>query len=126
VVERLLTYAQEEKIGLGKKTVLGHGQIAQFNIDIAWNTNTTFTHYMLSNTQLSLIKSLPYDYILRIRNTQDPLQQAKNQEIFGCNQFSLIAVIESLGAYRTPYWQRNQRTQIIRYGSIIQPRHIVT
>lgn len=121
-VERLLNYALQEQIGLGKKTVLGHGQIAQFEIDIAQNTNKTFTHFILNNTQLSLIKSLPYDYILRIRNTQEPLQQAENQKLFGCNQFSLIAIIEAFGAYRVPYWQRNQRTQIIRYGSIIQSR----
>lgn len=121
-VERLLNYALQERIGLGKKTVLGHGQIAQFEIDIAQNTNTTFTSHILNNTQLSLIKSLPYDYILRIRNTQDPLQRAENQRLFGCDKFSLIAVIEALGTYRAPYWQRNQRTQIIRYGSIIQSR----
>lgn len=121
-VERLLKYAIEERIGLGKKTVLGHGQIAQFEIDVAKNTTKTFTSYILNNTQLSLIKSLPYDYVLLIRNTQNPLQQEENQRLFGCNQFSLVAIIEVLGAYRTPYWQRNQRTQIIRYGSIIQCR----
>jgi hypothetical protein len=121
-VERLLNYALRERIGLGKKTTLGHGQIAQFEINIAQNTNTTFTSSILHNSQLSLIKSLPYDYILRVRNTQDLLQQAENQRLFGCKQFSLVAVIEVLGAYRPPYWQRNQRTQIFRYGSIIQSR----
>lgn len=121
-VERLLNYALQEQIGLGKKTVLGHGQIAQFEIDIAKNTNTTFTSSILHNTQLSLIKSLPYDYILRTRNAQDPLQQAENQRLFGCNQFSLVAIIESLGAYRAPYWKRDRHTRIIRYGSIIQSR----
>lgn len=121
-VERLLQYAQQEYIGLGKKTVLGHGQIAQFEIDIAKNTVATFTHSILSNTQTALIKNLPYDYILRVRNTQDYSQKTENEQLFGCNQFSLTAVIESFGAYRAPYWQRNQRTQIIRYGSIIQPR----
>lgn len=119
-VERLLNYALQERIGLGKKAVLGYGEIARFEIDIAQNTSTTFTSSILNNTQLSLIKSLPYDYILRIRNTQDLRQQAENQRLFGCNQFRLIAVIEALGAYRTPYWPRNQRTQILRYGSIIQ------
>lgn len=121
-VERLLNYALQERIGIGKKTVLGHGQIAQFEIDIAQNTNTTFTSSILNNTQLSLIKSLPYDYILRIKNTQDLLQQVENQRLFGCNQFSLAVVIEALGAYRVPYWQRNHRTQILRYGSIIRSR----
>ncbi len=42
-VERLLNYAIQERIGLGKKTVLGYGQIAQFEIDITQNTSTTFT-----------------------------------------------------------------------------------
>ncbi len=121
-VERLLSYAQQERIGLGKKTVLGHGQIAQFEIDMAQNINTTFACDILNKSQLSLIKSLPYDYIFHIRNTQDQLQQTENERLFGCRQFNLIAVIESFGAYRAPYWQRDQRAQILRYGSIIQPR----
>ena len=121
-VERLLKYAQQEYIGLGKKTALGHGQIAQFEIDIAQNTGATFTYPILSKTQISLIKNLPYDYILRARDTQDIAQQTENEQLFGCNQFRLSAAIESFGTYRAPYWQRNQRTQIIRYGSIIQSR----
>nr|WP_139088687.1 hypothetical protein [Oscillochloris trichoides] len=121
-VERLLNYAQQEHIGLGKKTVLGYGQIARFRIDKAQNTNTTFTHHILNKSHLSLIKSLPYDYMFRIKNTQDQIQQAENEQLFGCRQFSLIAVIESFGAYRSPYWKRDKQTQILRYGSVIQAK----
>ncbi len=121
-VEQLLAYAQQERIGLGKKTVLGYGLIQDFSISVAQNVDATCAKPILNNTQVSLIKSLPYDYVFRAKNTQDRKQKDLNKQLFGCEQFSLVAVIETLGAYRTPYWPRERRTQILRYGSIIQPR----
>ena len=121
-VKRLLTYAQRERIGIGKKTVLGYGLIKDFTINAAEHVNATCAKPILNNAQVSLIKSLPYDYIFRAKNTQDRKQKDLNKQLFGCEQFSLVAVIETLGAYRTPYWPRERRTQILRYGSIIQPK----
>ena len=123
-IERLLTYAQHDRIGLGKKTVLGHGQIAQFTIVEAKDIKATLGHQVMASlsnsSQISLIKNIPYSYMLRVRNAQNSV--IENEQLFGCCQFSVVAAIESLGAYRAPYWHRDHQTQILRYGSIIQPR----
>lgn len=121
-VERLLTYAKQERIGLGKKTVLGYGLIKDFTINVAQHVDATCAKPILNSAQVSLIKNLPYDYVFRVKNTQDRVQKNLNKQLFGCEQFSFVVVIETLGAYRTPYWPRERRTQILRYGSIIRPR----
>lgn len=117
-VERLLNFAQTENIGLGKKTTLGYGQIASFKIVERHDLTATWTHPILENSQLALIKSLPYDHVFARKETS----ASHNEELFGCKKFALVAAIETLGTYRPPYWLREQRTQIVKYGSIIQKR----
>lgn len=114
-VERLLEFAKDNWIGMGKKTTLGYGQIASFTITHRPDVTATWTWSILNNKQFALIKSLPFDYVYAQR-------EASDYQFFGCHKFAFIGVIETLGAYRPPYWLRDRRTQIIRYGSIIQQR----
>ena len=121
-VERLLDFALKERIGIGKKTTLGYGQIASFDVNPRPDVTATWAKPLsgplFGNDRLALIKNLPYDRVFARRETLD----ARNQELFGCGRFALVATIETFGAYRPPYWLREQRTQIVRYGSIIQKR----
>ena len=121
-VEHLLEFAIGELIGLGKKTTLGYGQIASFQIKPRPDVKATWTKPLSGplhgNNRLALIKDLPYDRVFDRREIGD----IRNQELFGCEKFALIITIETYGTYRPPYWLRDQRTQIVRYGSIIQER----
>jgi hypothetical protein len=117
-VERLLDFALKEDIGLGKKTTLGYGRVASFKIVQRPDIVATWAYPILENSQLTLIKSLPYDRVLARRE----MPGRRNKELFGCEKFVLVAAIETLGTYRPPYWLREQRTQIVKYGSIIQKR----
>ncbi|VAW34204.1 hypothetical protein MNBD_CHLOROFLEXI01-247 [hydrothermal vent metagenome] len=117
-VERLLNFAIDNRIGIGKKTTLGYGQISSFNVKYRPDIKATWAYPILDNNQLALIKSLPFDRVYARRQSSD----RNNLELFGCEKFALIAAIETLGTYRPPYWLRERRTQIVRYGSIIQKR----
>jgi hypothetical protein len=117
-VEEFLKHAIEKNIGLGKKTSLGFGQISSFAIQKS-GSPVTFAYPIRQNlgdgTEMALIKSLPFDYAMRQRELADRL-------LFGCEQFAVVGAIETHGAYRPPYWLRQERTQILRYGSVIQRR----
>ena len=121
-VERLLDFALKEQIGFGKKTTLGYGQLASFEVRHCPDVKATWTKTLsYSNDRLALIKSLPYDRVFARRDRVFAQRERElNQELLGCERFALIATIETYGAYRPPYWLRQQRTQIVRYGSIIQ------
>ena len=121
-VERLLDFAVKERIGLGKKTTLGYGEIASFEVKQRSDVNATWVQPLsgpiFGSDQLALIKNLPYDRIFARREMQDK----HNKDFFGCEQFALVAANETFGAYCPPYWLRERRTQLVRYGSIIQAR----
>ena len=123
-VERLLDFALKEQIGLGKKTTLGYGQLTSFEVrqrsDVKATWAKPFSAPFHSNDRLALIKDLPYDYVFTQR---EEAHDRLNQVLFGCQRFSLVTTIETFGAYRPPYWLPEQRTQIVRYGSIIQIRN---
>lgn len=116
--ERLLNYAIDNHIGIGKKTTLGYGQISSFCLNPRPDIRATWAYPVLGNDQLAFIKSLPFDYVYARRQLAD----SNSVGLFGCEKFALIAAIETHGTYRPPYWMRERRTQIIRYGSIIQKR----
>lgn len=122
-VEKLLDFALKEQIGLGKKTTLGYGQLASFEIrqrpDVKGTWAKPLSGPIYSNDRLALIKDLPYDRVFARREIPD----IRNKELFGCKKFALVATIETFGAYCPPYWLPTQRTQIVRYGSIIQIRN---
>lgn len=126
-VERLLEFAIDKRIGLGKKTTLGYGQIASFEVipcpDVRATWAKPLSGPLFGSDKLALIKNLPYDRVFARRKIQDrEIQDTHNQELFGCDRFALVATNETFGAYRPPYWLREQRTQIVQYGSIIQVR----
>ena len=122
-VEKLLDFALKEQIGLGKKTTLGYGQLASFEVRQRLDVKATWAKPLsgpiYSNDRLALIKDLPYDRVFARREIPD----THNQELFGCEKFALVATIETFGAYCPPYWLPTQRTQIVRCGSIIQIRN---
>ena len=103
-VERLLDFALKEQIGLGKKTTLGYGQLASFEVrqrpDVKATWAKPLSGPLYSNDRLALIKDLPYDRVFARREIPD----TRNQELFGCERFALVATIEAFGAYRPPYW----------------------
>ncbi len=121
-VEKLLDFAIAEQIGLGKKTTLGYGQLASFKVrprpDVKATWAKPLSGPIYNNDRLALIKDLPYDRVFARREIQD----TRNQELFGCERYALVATIETFGGYCPPYWLPTQRTQIVRYGSIIQIR----
>lgn len=119
-VKRLLEFAINERIGLGKKTTLGYGQLASFEVKPRPDIKSTWTKQLSSpihsNDRFALIKDLPYDFVFGEK------EDVSDQGLFGCERFALVATIGTYGTYRPPYWLREQRTQIVRYGSIIQAR----
>ena len=117
-VEKLISFAIENNVGIGKKTSLGFGRISSFSVSRSDLGETWCRSPVLTDDRKALIKSLPFDLVFAEKDSG-----SKTLEKFlGCNQFSLQALIETFGTYRPPYWLRERRTQIIRYGSIIQER----
>ena len=119
-VERLLAFATNERIGIGKKTTLGYGRIADFEViprpDVKATWAKPLSGPLFGNGRFALTKNLPYARMFARRQMAD----ANNQEFFGCSEFRFIAINESVGAYRPPYWVREQQIQIVRYGSIFR------
>lgn len=122
-VERLLKFAIDERIGMGKKTTLGYGQIADFTVtsrpDVTATWAKPLSGPLFGTERFALTKNLPYARMFARREMAGVRNQERNQELFGCDEFRFVAINESFGAYRPPYWLREQRTQIVRYGSII-------
>lgn len=122
-VKQLLDFAITQQIGLGKKTTLGYGEIAAFEVNLCPEIKATWAKSLsgpiFGSDQFALIKNLPYDYVFSRKDRKN----INNLDFFGCNHFALVAANEAFGTYRPPYWLRDQRTQLIRYGSIIQARN---
>ena len=118
-VKRLLSFATEKNIGLGKKTTLGFGRIVTFNLLSRPDLKETWCKSsILTSDRKAFIKSIPFDLVFAEKDSSS----GALEKFLGCKQFVLQAVIETFGAYRPPYWLREQRTQVFRYGSIIQER----
>lgn len=114
-VEKLLSFAMDNNIGLGKKTTLGFGQLRSFKVSRREDLSATWTHPVLAN-RLALIKSIPFDLMFAEKD------KGSMQKFLGCQKFALQAVLETFGTYAPPYWLRERRTQVMRYGSLIQPK----
>lgn len=113
-VMRLLKFAQQERIGMGKKTSLGYGQIASFTKPIKASVNSTLTHPLPDRGQRATLKSLPYQQLLSQRQ-----QKGVNKDLLGCEDFRLVNALETVGTYYPPYWRKEQQTHILLYGSIL-------
>jgi hypothetical protein len=112
----LLSFALSNNVGIGKKTTLGLGRIDSFEVLQRKDINATWTQPIFDGDRLTLIKSLPFSLMFSEKD------KGGLEKFLGCQKFSLQAVLEIFGAYYPPYWLREQRTQIMRYGSIIQKR----
>jgi hypothetical protein len=116
-VERLLEFAREQRIGIGKKTTLGYGQIASYVISSCKGITATFAVPVPNSGNLALIKTIQHDVGWRVRTGS-----ASVEELFGCKEFRIMNAVETLGAYRPPYWQRGKQTQVLLYGTMLIPR----
>ena len=110
-IERLMAFACEHRVGMGKKTTLGYGQVADFQIRPS-HAQATFVQPILNKMQLALIKTLPYGVVLAVREKAD-------RGLFDCEAFRLMNAIETLGAYRPPYWRREAQTQVLLHGTTL-------
>ncbi|MBC7227419.1 MAG: hypothetical protein H5T61_09305 [Thermoflexales bacterium] len=139
-VENLLHFALQHHIGIGKKTSLGYGQIADFEIRIP-SLSSTLGYTLPGTSRIALLKNIPYQELQRrcLREQGDfvpvqrleggqwkdiltPAERSQNERLFGARAFSLAAPIETFDCYRPPYWRREGRTQVLRYGSLLVKR----
>lgn len=141
-VEQLLDFAVRHDIGIGKKTALGYGRVASFSVQPTALTSTLgYPLKMPGISRIALLKNVPYQEMQRrcIREQGDyvpvqklqggtwvsllgPNEWAQNEKLFGSRQFSLASPIETFDCYRPPYWRREGRTQVLRYGTLLVPR----
>jgi len=129
----LLNFALQHDIGLGKKTTLGYGQLADFDIS---PTNRVATLVQPLDIQgldyLALLKNIPQTEMKRrcVRKEGDwvplgllqPKEWQQNQRLFGVEEISLASPIETYDRFQPPYWRREGRTQVLRYGTLLVAR----
>jgi len=141
-VRQLLGFAIQHEIGIGKKTTLGYGRLAKFDIRPSSQKATLGHHLALPGMpRISLLKNVPYQELQRrsIREKGDhvPIQKLEgnkwtdiltlgewdqNEKLFGVREFGLASPIETFDCYYPPYWRREGRTQVLRYGTLLVPR----
>lgn len=141
-VQALLNLAVQNKIGIGKKTSLGYGRIAEFEVQPTARTATLGHNIGLQGMdRIALLKNVPYQELQRrsVRQSGDfvPIQRLEkgqwkdiltsnewdqNERLFGTREFSLASPIETFDCYYPPYWRREGRTQVFRYGTLLVPR----
>lgn len=141
-VEKLLNFAIQHDIGIGKKTTLGYGRIVDFEIQPSSLTATLGHELSIPGmSQIALLKNVPYQEIQRrcVREQGDyvpikkreagkwvdilePNEWDQNERLFGAREFSLASPIETFDSYWPPYWRREGRTQVLRYGTLLIPR----
>lgn len=136
-VEAWLNFATQHRIGIGKKTTLGYGQIAGFRIQATHLPSTLGQPIGLPGiSYIALLKNIPYGELQRRtfpepsstgrgRQQSDPLspnERRQNQRLFGARSFALASPVVTFDCYRPPYWRREGRTQVLRYGSLLIQR----
>jgi hypothetical protein len=131
--EALLEFALQHNIGLGKKTTLGYGRLAGFDI-VPTNRIATLTQPLgiRGLNYLALLKNVPHAEMKRrcVRKQGDwvplgllqPGEWQQNQRLFGREEISLASPIETFDRYQPPYWRREGRAQVLRYGTLLMPR----
>lgn len=133
-VEQLLNFAIQHDIGIGKKTTLGYGRIAGFEPIQPTGFTATLGHDLNipGMTRIALLKNVPYLEMQRRCAPgpsryvpQNPLSNAErdqNYRLFGSRELRLSSPLETFDCYRPPYWRREGRTQVLRYGTLLLPR----
>lgn len=139
-VEDLLKFACQHDIGIGKKTSLGYGRIHRFEIRVS-SCSSTLGYRIPNTSRIALLKNIPYselqrrclreggDYVPAQRmiggQWQDiltPNERTQNERLFGARAFGLASPIETFDCYRPPYWRREGRAQVLRYGTLLVAR----
>ncbi|MEA3349694.1 MAG: hypothetical protein U9Q82_03645 [Chloroflexota bacterium] len=132
-INTLLDFALKNNIGLGKKTTLGYGKLAEFSVAATNRTATLAQPLGIHGLNyLALLKNIPQVEIKRrcVRKGGDfvPLGLLKqgeweqNKRLFGVEEISVASPIETYDRYQPPYWRREGRTQVLRYGTLFLPR----
>jgi hypothetical protein len=132
-VELLLDFALQHNIGLGKKTTLGYGELADFAISSTGRVATLAQPLGIHGLDyLALLKNVPQVEMKRrcVRKEGDwvpigllqPDEWQQNQRLFGAEEISLASPIETYDRHQPPYWRREGRTQVLRYGTLLMPR----
>ena len=141
-VQALLEFAIQQEIGIGKKTSLGYGRIAEFKVRPTDRTATLGHNIGIQGMdRIALLKNVPYQELQRrcLRQSGDfvpiqrweggqwkdiltPAEWDQNERLFGAREFSLGSPIETFDCYYPPYWRREGRTQVLRYGTLLIPR----
>ncbi len=132
-VINLLEFALEHDIGLGKKTTLGYGRLASFDLSPTTRTATLGQRLNLHGLDhIALLKTVPKVELTRrcVRKQGawvplgqlEPQEWQQNERLFGVEEISLASPIETFDRFRPPYWRREGRTQVLRYGTLFLPR----
>lgn len=132
-LRQLLNFAIQHDVGIGKKTTLGYGRISDFKIQASSLTATLGHRLNIPGMEsVALLKNVPYqemqrrcvrekgDYVPIGMLSRDEWQQ--NEKLFGNRELGLLSPIETFDCYRPPYWRREGRTQVQRYGTLLLPR----
>jgi hypothetical protein len=132
-LSQLLNFAIQHDIGIGKKTTLGYGRISDITIQASSLTTTLGYRLNIPGMEsVALLKNVPYqemqrrcvrekgDYVPVGMLREDEWQQ--NEKLFGSRELSLLSPIETFDCYQPPYWRREGRTQVLRFGTLVLPR----
>jgi len=142
-VEQLLNFAIQEDIGIGKKTTLGYGRIDEFRIEET-GCSATLGHSLniAGMFRIALLKNIPYSELQRRcikgsgvyapakikdqqaqwKNILSPSEWSQNERLFGAQEFALASPLETFDCYFPPYWLKEKRTQVLRYGTLLVSR----
>jgi hypothetical protein len=122
---RLLDFAQHQQLGIGKKTTLGYGRLASHDLTPMTTREATLAEVVkLQGLEyLTLLKNFPQAELQRRAIREDnPPEPAQNQRLFGVESFVLASPIATYDRYRPPYWRREGRAPVFRYGSLLLER----
>lgn len=131
--EELVNFAKENRIGIGKKTTLGYGQIKECRIMPTTRTATLAKSLNFHGLEyLSLLKTVPLQEMRRrcIRRQGNfipvgllqPNEWQQNQALFGADEVSIASPIETYDRFYPPYWRKEGRRQVLQYGSLLMRR----
>lgn len=132
-VKDLLEFALGHDIGLGKKTTLGYGRLAGFDMSATTRAATLAQPLNIHGlNHLALLKTIPSAEMTRRcvrkqgafvpKGLLEPGEWQQNERLFGAEEISLASPLETFDRFRPPYWRREGRTQVLRYGTLLMPR----
>lgn len=124
-VSRLLGAMRDDRVGIGKKSSLGYGQIKRICI-CQPQARATIGHFLtdaqkqalnvsLPTQAISLLRSVPTDELFRWCASAAP----DNQALLGYGSLRVISIVPILAGYAPPYWLKENQALVARYGSLL-------